>query len=70
MILEIKEKSGKKYGLWINGERYGRWYPGDLRELGFSDISGEQCHKPVTTVAHISRVSEDPLKARMVPTEK
>lgn len=42
MILEIKEKSGKKYGLWINGERYGRWYPGDLRELGFSDISEGQ----------------------------
>lgn len=42
MVLEIKEKSGKKYGLWIDGERYGRFYPGDLRELGFSDISEGQ----------------------------
>lgn len=42
MVLEIKEKSGKKYGLWIDGERYGRWYPGDLRELGFSEVSEGQ----------------------------
>lgn len=42
MVLEIKEKSGKKYGLWMNGERYGRWYPGDLLELGFSEISEGQ----------------------------
>lgn len=42
MVLEIKEKSGKKYNLWIDGERYGRWYPGDLRELGFSEVSTGQ----------------------------
>lgn len=42
MVLEIKEKSGKKYGLWIDGERYGRCYPGDLRELGFPEISEGQ----------------------------
>lgn len=42
MILEIREKSGKKYGLWINGERYGRCYPADLRELGLSELSEGQ----------------------------
>lgn len=42
MVLEIKGKSGKKYGLWIDGEGYGRCYPGDLRELGFSEISEGQ----------------------------
>ncbi len=42
MILEIKEKAGKKYVLWMNGEYYGRCYPGDLRELGFTEISEGQ----------------------------
>ena len=42
MVLEIKEKSGKKYILTRNGERYCKCYPKDLRELGFSVISEEE----------------------------
>ncbi len=39
MILELKEKTGRKYSLSLNGERYCRCYPGDLRSLGFSDFA-------------------------------
>ena len=42
MVFEIREKCGKKYDLWRNGEHYGRCYPGDLRELGFTEISEGQ----------------------------
>ncbi len=39
MVLEIREKNGRKYTLFLDGERYCRCYPGDLRGLGFSDFS-------------------------------
>lgn len=39
MILELREKSGKKYSLMLNGERYCRCYPGDLRGFGFSEFT-------------------------------
>ncbi len=34
MVLEVREKSGRKYTLYLDGERYCRCYPGDLRGLG------------------------------------
>lgn len=42
MVLELKEKAGKKYLLALNGERYGRCYPKDLRTLGFDAFSEGQ----------------------------
>ena len=39
MVLEVREKSGRKYTLFLNGERYCRCYPGDLRGLGFSEFT-------------------------------
>lgn len=42
MRLELREKNGKKYELFLNGERYCRCYPKDLRMLGFSEISEGQ----------------------------
>lgn len=39
MILELREKSGKKYTLFLNGERYCRCYPGDLRGMGFPEVT-------------------------------
>lgn len=56
MILEIKEKSGKKYVLWINGECYGRCYPADLRALGFTDISeGQELMLSDDVLAHFEQ---------------
>jgi len=42
MVLEIREKNGRKYTLFLDGERYCRCYPGDLRTLGFSEFSEGQ----------------------------
>lgn len=42
MILEIREKNGRKYTLTLEGERYCRCYPGDLQRLGFSEFSEGQ----------------------------
>lgn len=42
MILEVREKTGRKYTLFLDGERYCRCYPGDLRSLGFTDVSPGQ----------------------------
>lgn len=42
MVLEVREKTGRKYTLFLDGERYCRCYPGDLRALGFSDVSEGQ----------------------------
>ena len=42
MVLEVREKTGRKYTLFLDGERYCRCYPGDLRALGFSDFSEGQ----------------------------
>ena len=42
MVLEIREKVGKKFFVTCDGERYCRCYPGDLRELGFTELSEGQ----------------------------
>lgn len=42
MILELREKSGRKYSLFLDGEKYCRCYPGDLRRLGFDEFSEGQ----------------------------
>ncbi len=42
MRLEVREKSGKKYNVWLNSEPYCKCYPKDLRELGFMDASEGQ----------------------------
>ncbi len=42
MIFEIREKTGKKYTLFRDGERYCRCYPGDLRDIGFLEFSEGQ----------------------------
>lgn len=39
MVLEVREKSGRKYALFLDGERYCRCYPGDLRSLGFTEVT-------------------------------
>lgn len=39
MVLEVREKIGRKYTLFLDGERYCRCYPGDLRGLGFSEFT-------------------------------
>lgn len=39
MIVELREKAGKKYTIFLNGERYCRCYPGDLRSIGFSELT-------------------------------
>ncbi len=39
MVLELHEKTGRKYSLMLNGEKYCRCYPGDLRGLGFSELT-------------------------------
>lgn len=39
MVLEVREKTGRKYSLTLDGERYCRCYPGDLRKFGFTDVS-------------------------------
>ncbi len=51
MVLELHEKSGRKYALTVNGEKYCRCYPGDLRGLGFSEV----------TVGQETEVSEEAL---------
>ena len=38
MIVEVREKVGKKYLITVNGEPYCRCYPGDLRGLGITEI--------------------------------
>lgn len=47
MVLELHEKIGRKYSLLLNGEKYCRCYPGDLRSLGFSEVTAGQ-EKEVT----------------------
>ena len=42
MRLELREKKGKKYELFLNGERYCRCYSKDLQMFGFSEISNGQ----------------------------
>lgn len=56
MVLEIREKSGRKYTLLLNGERYCRCYPGDLRGFGFTEFT-EGCETEISedTLAEIER---------------
>lgn len=42
MVLELKEKKGKKYAVYLDEELYCRCYPNDLRVLGFSEFSEGQ----------------------------
>ncbi len=42
MVLEVREKVGKKYSVTLNGEPYCRCYPGDLRSLGVTELSEGQ----------------------------
>ncbi len=39
MVLELREKTGRKYPVLLNGEKYCRCYPGDLRGLGFTEFT-------------------------------
>lgn len=56
MRLEVREKSGRKYAVYLDGERYCRCYPGDLRGLGVTGLS-EDCEADVSeeTVAELER---------------
>ncbi len=56
MRLEVREKSGRKYAVFLDGERYCRCYPGDLRGLGVTGLS-EGCEAEVSeeTVAEFER---------------
>lgn len=42
MVLELAEKKGRKYAVYLNGELYCRCYPKDLRVLGFDELSEGQ----------------------------
>lgn len=56
MVLEVREKSGKKYTLLLNGEKYCRCYPGDLRAIGFSEISvGQETEVSEEALAEFER---------------
>ena len=56
MVLELHEKSGRKYALTVNGEKYCRCYPGDLRGLGFSEFSvGQETEVSEETLAEFER---------------
>lgn len=56
MRLEVREKSGRKYAVYLDGERYCRCYHGDLRGLGVTGLS-EGCEAEVSeeTVAELER---------------
>lgn len=54
MVLEVREKSGRKYTLFLDGERYCRCYPGDLRGLGFTAFSeGQETDVSETVLAEL-----------------
>lgn len=56
MILEVREKTGRKFVLLLNGERYARCYPGDLRGLGVSDFSeGQETKVSAEALAEFER---------------
>lgn len=56
MVLELHEKTGRKYSLFLNGEKYCRCYPGDLRGLGFSEFSvGQETEVSEETLAGFER---------------
>lgn len=56
MVLEVREKSGRKYTLFLDGERYCRCYPGDLRSLGFFEVSeGQVTEAPEERLAEFER---------------
>lgn len=50
MRVEVREKIGRKYTLFLDGERYCRCYPGDLHQLGLSDFSEGQESEVVEAV--------------------
>lgn len=56
MVLELCEKKGKKYTVCLNGERYCRCYPKDLRELGFEEFSeGQETEVEEAVLAEFER---------------
>lgn len=56
MILEIREKVGKKYSITMNGEPYCRCYPGDLRGLRITEVSvGQELEVSGETLAEYER---------------
>jgi len=56
MVLEVQEKKGKKYTVYLNGEPYCRCYPKDLRELGFEEFDeGQESEVEETVVSDFER---------------
>lgn len=56
MVLELKEKVGRKYSLVLDGEKYCRCYPGDLRSLGFTQLTaGQETDVPGEVLAEFER---------------
>ena len=56
MVLELHEKTGRKYSLILNGEKYCRCYPGDLRGLGFAALAvGQETEVTEEALAEFER---------------
>lgn len=56
MIVEVREKSGRKYVLLLNGEKYCKCYPGDLHALGVAEVSvGYETEVAETVLAEVER---------------
>ena len=56
MVFELHEKTGRKYSLLLNGEKYCRCYPGDLRGLGFSELAvGQETDVSESVLAEFER---------------
>lgn len=56
MILELHEKTGRKYTLTLNGEKYCRCYPADLRSFGVTEFSeGQEAEVSEEALAEFER---------------
>lgn len=56
MVLELKEKKGKKYTVYLDEELYCRCYPNDLRVLGFLEFSeGQEADVEESVLAELER---------------
>lgn len=56
MVLEVREKVGKKYTLFLNGERYCQCYLKDLRKLGFTEaLKGQETELSEEALAEAER---------------
>ncbi len=56
MVLELAEKKGKKYAVYLNGELYCRCYPKDLRAFGFDEpLEGQKTETENAVLVELER---------------